>query len=867
MLDHFLATSTESKNAGLTLRWPWALRLVLRDLRGGLRGFGVFLGCIALGVAAITGVGSVSLSLSDGLARQGREILGGDISFDLVQRELTAPERDFLKSSGRLSEVTRLRAMARNDKGDAALVEVKAIDAAYPLAGAAVLDPPQGLQAALAEKDGVYGLAAEAGLLAELGRVLGERVKIGEALFELRSVLVSEPDQLAGGIGFGPRVFMTKAALRSTELIAPGSLYHALGRLALGPDGAAPPSDSDVAAFHAKADAAFPEAAWRVRTRDNVSPQFSRNLDRFTQFLTLVGLTSLIVGGVGVANAIRGYVERKRQTTAILKSLGGTGLTVFTLMLTQVMLVACLGLAMGAALGTALPFIAAASFGSLIPFPFEPAIHFSAIGQGLAYGFLTALAFSIGPLGRAHDAPVQALFRDEIEPRRTRSRWGYVALALTAALGLIGAVFAFSNDRMLAAIYLAATLAAFGLLRLIGFLIMLGARKLPQARNVALRLAIANIHRPGALTHSVVLSLGLGLALLVALMLIDGNLRAELKSGLPGETPSFFFVDVQSNKAEAFIQFLKERAPGARLDLAPMLRGRILTLNGLAADPAKAKEKVAWVLEGDRGITFSESLPQGSALIKGEWWPKDYEGPPLISLENDVAEGLGLAIGDEIGVNVLGRTIVGRVANIRKVNWRSFGMNFVLVFSPNSFKGAPHGDLITLTYPGGAESGREIALLRETARAFPAVTTIRVRDALDAVGSIVGRLAVAVRAASLVALLASILVLGGALGAGQQARIHDAVVLKTLGATRARLFATYLLEYGVLGFCAALFGAAAGGAAAFAIVREVMGLDFVWLWPQALEAAAAALAVTIGLGLSGSWRILGREPAPYLRDL
>jgi putative ABC transport system permease protein len=298
-----------------------------------------------------------------------------------------------------------------------------------------------------------------------------------------------------------------------------------------------------------------------------------------------------------------------------------------------------------------------------------------------------------------------------------------------------------------------------------------------------------------------------------------------------------------------------------------MLRGRIVQLNGLSVDMAKPKESVAWVLQGDRGITFADAVPDGSSLVKGEWWPPDYAGPPLISLETDVAAGLGLEVGDEIGVNVQGRTIVGRVANTRKVNWRSFGINFVLIFSPNSFKGAPHSEIATLTFPGGGDPAREAVLLREAAKAFPAVTSVRVKDALDALSEIVGRLAIAVRAASSVALLSSVLVLGGALGAGQQARIHDAVVLKSLGATRARLFAAFLCEYGLLGFCAAIFGLVAGGAAAYAIVSRVMGLDFVWLWPQALWAAAAALSLTIVLGLAGSWRILGRKPAPYLRNL
>jgi putative ABC transport system permease protein len=863
-IDQVVSLPRISSRERRGVRPPLVLRFALRDLRGGLRGFAIFLASIALGVAAITGIGSVSLSLNDGLAQQGRAILGGDASFNVAQRELSASERDFLGRQGRLSPVALLRAMARRDDGEAALVEIKAVDETYPLAGEAVLDPALPLGDALAERGGAYGIVADAALLGRLGLAIGNRLTIGGARFELRAVLVAEPDRLASGIRFGPPALISQQALRASGLLEPGSLVRWHYRVVLP---GTPASDAQVAALTEAAQQRFREAGWEVRTRNNISPQFSRNLDRFTEFLTLVGITSLIVGGVGVANAMHGFVERKRQTIAILKALGATGPTVFALMLTQAMLVASAGAALGAAFGAALPFAAAGAFGQMIPFPAAPAIYPTAIAKGLFYGFLTALAFSAGPLGRAHDVPVQALFRAGIESRRTTPRPRYLVLTLAVALCLASTVVVFAADRGLVLIYLGATLAAFTLLRVAALLIKTCAKKLPHARSVALRLAVGNIHRPGALTSSVVLSLGLGLALLVALTLIDGNIRAELHHSIAGKTPSFFFLDIQSAKAEAFVSFLQGQAPEGKIELVPMLRGRIVKLNGTEASAARPKQSVAWVLEGDRGITFTESVPQGSSVVKGSWWPKDYHGPALVSVENEIAEGLRLAIGDEVTVNVLGRDITAKLASTRKVNWRSYGINFVLVFSPNSSAGAPFGELATLTFAKGGDPARESALLRATARSFPSVTSIRVKDALDAVNTVVGQLAFAVRAASSVAFLASILVLGGALAAGQHARTHDAVVLKTLGATRSRLLAAYIYEYGLLGLCTALFGVAAGSAAALAIVGRVMDLEFVWLWPQAVVAAAVAIVVTIFLGLLGTWRVLGRKPGPYLRDL
>src|SRR5208283_4757737 len=694
-----------------------------------------------LGGGGIIKKKTVSLSLKDGLAQQGRAILGGDASFNLIQRELSVPERDFLARQGRVASVALLRAMARRDDGEAALVEVKAVDRSYPMAGEVVLDPALPLADALAERDGVYGIAADAALFGRLDLATGYRLTIGTARFELRARLAAEPDRLASGIGFGSPVLISQEALQATGLLQPGSLVKWLYRISL--EGA-PPDDRQVAALIEAANAKFPEAGWDIRARGNISPQFSRNLDRFTEFLTLVGLTSLIVGGVGVANAVRGFVERKQQTIAAMKALGATGSTVFILMLTQTMLVASAGVIVGAAAGVALPFAVASAFGSMIPFPLAPAIYSSVFGKGFLYGFLTALAFSAGPLGRAHDVPVQALFRAGIESRRTRSRPRYIVLTLAASLCLALAVLGFATDQRLVLIYMGATLAAFFVLRTASFLIVACAKRAPRTRSVAVRLAIGNIHRPGALTPSVVLSLGLGLALLVALTLIDGNLRAELDQSVPRKTPSFFFLDVQNANAEAFVNFLKDRAPGGKIELVPMLRGRIVKLNGIAPSAAAAKQNVAWVLEGDRGITFAESVPEGSTVINGSWWPSDYSGPLLVSIDGEVADGLGLAIGDEVTVNVLGRDITAKIANTRRVNWRSYGINFVLVFSPNSLAGAPFSDLATLAFAGGSDPAREAPLLRETALRFPSVTSISVKDALETVNAMAGQLAFAV---------------------------------------------------------------------------------------------------------------------------
>jgi putative ABC transport system permease protein len=841
-----------------------ALRFAARELRGGLRGFYVFIACIALGVMAISGVGSLASGLADGLAREGRVILGGDLAFSLSLREAGREERAFLDGRGRVSLAATMRAMARAPDGRTALVEVKAVDAAYPLYGAVALAPEAPLADVLARRDGAFGAAADSALLARLDLKPPARIALGAATIEIRAALTAEPDKLVGGIGFGPRLLISEDALRATGLVRPGSVVRWHYRLRLPDDDA---SDDAVRAATAAAHAQLPEAGWEARSRSNASPALERNVERFTQYLTLVGLTALLVGGVGVANAVKGHLDRRREVIATLKALGATGSRAFAIYLTQVLLLAALGALPGLVVGAALPFLVAWTLGAVLPLPLAPALHPGGLALALLYGLLTAAAFALWPLGRAHDVPVSALFRDQVASDRRWPRPPYIVATAVVGCALAALVIALAYDRRTAAIFVAVALGVFVLLGLIAALLMLIARHLPRPRSPVVRLAISNIHRPGAVTPSVVLSLGLGLALLVTVIAIEGNLRRQFLAALPDKAPSFYFVDIPAADAEKFDAFIHARAPQATLDRVPMLRGRIVAANGTPAENLKPPPDAAWALQSDRGLTYADAIPAGSRVIEGQWWTPDYRGPPLVSFEKRIADGLGLKVGDQVTVNVLGRNLTATIANLRALDWQSLGINFVMVFSPVTFRGAPHTHIASLAYSGGSTTDEEVALLKAAADAFPAVTTVRVREALDAVGQIVSDLTLALRAASVLTLGVAVLVLAGALAAGHRHRVYDAVILKTVGATRMRLLSAYGLEYLALGVATAVFGVAAGSAAAAFTVTRLMNLPFIWLPGPSLAAAAGAIVVTVALGLLGTFTALGQKPAAVLRNL
>jgi len=842
---------------------PLAFRFALRELRGGLSGFYVFLACIALGTAAIGGVNAVSQSVTQGIAEQGQVILGADLRFELNHRTVTDGEREFLDGLGKVAVSANMRSMARlEDQSDQSLVELKAVDGAYPLYGELETEPPLDREALYASEGGRYGAAVQQILLDRLGLAVGDSIRLGNTVFEIRALIVSEPDAVSDGFAFAPRVLTSMEGLEASGLVQPGSLveYHYKVR-------APAASPEDLRNMTERAGEEHPAAGWSIRNRANAAPALSANIERFAQFLTLVGLTALVTGGVGVANAVRAFLDSKRNVIATFKCLGAPGGFVTLVYLIQILAIAIIGIIAGLIFASAMPWLAAWGLAGVVPLPASQGLYPGALALATVFALVTTLAFAILPLGRARDIPATDLFRDQSFDGEHRPRPAYLVAAIVLIAILAALAIETSFSRYLAALFLAGIAFSFGVLRVVSYAVQAIARRAPRVRSTSLRLAIGNIHRPGALTPSVVLSLGLGLTLLVALALIDGNLRRQIAGNLPERAPNFFFVDIQNDVIGDFSDLVTQAAGAdGALQRVPMLRGRIVEFNGQDVATMELPPEGGWVLRGDRGITYSVEVPENSTLSEGEWWPSDYSGEPLVSFSAEEAGEIGLRIGDTITVNVLGRNITARVANLRQVQWESLAINFVMVFSPNTFAGAPHAWLATLTMPE-ADTAKEAEILRSVTQAFPTVTSVRVKDAIDLVNRLIGQLATAIRAAAAVALVASVLVLGGALAAGNRARVHDAVVLKMLGATRTMLIGAFSLEYLMLGAATAAFALFAGGIAAWFVIAQIMDLPWQLLPGVAAATLLTALALTVGFGLAGTWRILGQKAAPVLRNL
>lgn len=836
-------------------RLAYACRLARRELRGGVHDLRVFLACLVLGVAAIAGIGSLAASVAAGITGDARELLGGDAAVRLAYRPADMAERAFLARSGTVSEIATLRAMARTpDGGRRSLIELKAVDRLYPLYGAVALSPAQSLGTILGPRDGAFGAAVDPAILGRLRIGIGSSIRIGEATLEVRATISREPDAAASALILGPRVVISTDALAATRLIQPGALVTYDYRLRL-------PATVDAASWLRTARTAFPEAGWQIRSFAQASPALQRLVDRVGLYLSLVGLTALLVGGVGIGNGVRCHIAGKTATIATLKCLGASTRLVFAVYCIEIMAVALIGIAAALALGALLPVAARPLLAGMLPVSTRLGLYPRPLGLAALFGLLTVLVFSLWPLAGIGRVAAGALFRDTVD--QARRRIPPLALAATAlsAVALAALAIGGAQDRTVALWFVAGAIGAFGFFRAVGAAIVIGARLLGRPRHPMLRLALANLHRPGAPSAQIVLSLGIGLTVLVAIALVEGNLAHEIETRLPAAAPAFFFIDIQPNELAGFADIV-HATPGARFDEAPMMRGRITRLNGIPVEQAVVAPEARWALRSDRGLTYAASLPQGSRLAAGAWWPPDYKGPPLVSFDAALALGMGLKVGDTLSVNLLGREITAKIANLRTIDWERLGINFVLVFAPGTLEHAPQTHLAAVFVPPVEEEG----LVQRVTDRFPNVSAIHVREALAGVSHIVAMIGAAIRLTALVTLAAGVLVLGGAIAAGHRRRVYDAVVLKVLGASRGAILAAFMIEHGLLGALSALVAGGLGTLAAYFLVTRLMRADWVFLPAPLLWTVVLATLLTLTLGCAGTWRALGAKAAPYLRN-
>lgn len=842
---------------------PVLWRFAVRELGGARHGIATLWICLMLGVGAIAASGSVNSVLKRDLESDARAILGGDLRVGLTHREATDQELATLRSEGRVSHYLEMRSMARraDDPAQHSLVELKAVDAAYPLVGELTLSEGE-LDEALAFANGIFGAAVAPELAARLGLSPGARIRVGEAEFEVRAFIDVEPDQVVSFASFGPRVMLSEAGMLQTSLVEQGALLRHFYTLAL-PNGVSP----DV--VRARLDATHPHAGWRISGVEDAVQGLGEVFDNIALFFSLTGLTTLLIGGIGVANAVRSYLDRRTTTIAALKCLGASHASVTRIYALQVALIATAAILSGLLVGAAVPWLATRLFPDFMPATAGLSLAPAALGHAAIFGALTTACFTLLPLARLRAISPALLVRGAAmaEPNQLEQRAAMFKLMPLALLLGLYTVQSASNPKV-AAGFVVAVLLAFTVLRAAAFLIAGAARALVEATGIArgrpaVRIGLSNLYRPGALTVSVVLSLGLGLTVLVAVAQIETNLKRQINDRLPDEAPSTFFLDLQPDQVETFEgQFKAMHLPGADLELAPMIRGRISAVNGVPVAEAQIDPAVEWAFNGDRGLSYSALPVPNADMVAGDWWPADYSGPNLVSMDAAIAEGAGLSVGDTITINVLGREVTAQIANLREIRWQSARMNFTFVYNPAALLGAPVTFIATL-YADEADA-RDFET--QAIAAFPNITAISVAEAIARVDALLSTAARVVRLIASVALVAGLVVLASAIAAGQRQRLYEAVVLKVLGGTRRRLLSAYLLEFGLLGVGTGLFAVAAGSVGASLVMTHVMKTGFTFAPLVASGVILCGILVVLLAGAGSMLSALTARPLSWLRN-
>ncbi len=831
-----------------------AWRIARRELRGGTRGFRVFLACLALGVAAIAAVGSVGRSIEAGLEREGAVLLGGDAEMTFTYRFATPEERAWMEEvATRVSGIAEFRSMAvtvppAGAEPDRALTQIKAVDDAYPLAGEVVLDPPMPLADALA--DG--GAVIESALAERLSLAPGDAMRLGEREVRVSAILAREPDGAGGGFGLGPKTILLRDTLEGSGLLALGTLFDSSYRLDL-------PEGADLAALEREAADRFEASGARWRDARNGAPGVAQFVAQLESFLVLVGLAGLAVGGVGVASAVRAYLARKVETIATLRTLGADRRTVFAIYLMQIAVLTIVGIALGLVLGAGAPLLAAPMIEAALPIPADISVYPGPLARAALFGVLAAGAFALWPLARLEDVRPAALFRDAGGAGAILPRPPYLAAVGALIAALVGAAALTTEEPMLAVWVAGGVAGALAVLAVAALGVRWLARRSGRAARgrPALRAALASIGGPRGEAGAVILSLGLGLTVLAAIGQVDTNLRGAIARDLPEVAPSFFFLDIQPDQLEGFRDRLAAEPGVGEVETAPMLRGILAGINGRPATEVAGEH---WVLQGDRGLTYAEG-PGASTITAGEWWPADYDGPPLVSFAADEAEEMGLSLGDVLTINVLGRDLDATIASFREVPFETAGIGFIMTLNPAALAGAPHTHIATVRADPEAD-GR---ILRAVATAYPNITAIAVKDAIERVSGVLDSLAAAIRVGAGATLLTGFVVLIGAAAAGTAARTVEAAILKTVGASRATILRSFALRAALLGLAAGLVALAAGCLAAWGVITFVMEGEYGIAWINALVVVAGGTLLTLAAGLGFAWRPLAARPAQVLR--
>jgi len=837
-----------------------AIKLARSELSRGLKGFWIYLACLALGTAAIAASGSVAETFSRGLASEARTLLGADAQFTTSQRRPSADERAFAEGLGTVSETASLDVMGAAN-GVRAQVDVRAVDAGYPLIGEVILTGGEpGLHTALARRSGRWGIIVTQSFLDKFGAAVGNEVEIGPVAGVITGRLESLPDQIGAPGGFGPEAMVSLAALEEAGRLTPGQLFRSSVRIVFKPGasfGAAQKSFNE----------SFPGEGIQLRGPEDAVDGLQNLLQTLNSFLAVIGIAALISGGIGVAQATAAFLDSRTESIAVLKVFGADAATLRAAYLLQLGLLALAGAFTGTALGAAAPFLLARIAGSALPIPQELTLHLFPLLKALSLGILAAAVFALPAIGKARATRPSILFRRIGDQTFAATPWLERAWSVGAAATLAILATFTSNRPALTAVILGGAVVAAALFVLAAMLVKRLARTASRAARGMDRIALSNLAGLGSLAPAIVPSLGLGLLLLVLVVSVQTNLIRQISISAPANAPSLVFSQIPSDRVEAFDAAVSANG----IDIsdpdvyrrAPFLLARVVALKGKPLVEEEVAESERWVVRGETSLTYFDERPPETQLVAGNWWPAGYSGPLLASVEVDAAKGLGIGVGDTVGFRIAGREVTATVASLRRVDWGTFGIgaNIAFILSPGTLEAAKPAYVAIAR----ATPEQESAIITALGTDLREVVVFQTRPALETAARLFGQIAVAVNAAAGIVTLAGLLVLAGSFAALARKRRREAALLKVFGASRTEILRLYATEFGLAAGVAALIGTLMGVAAAYPIVVLVFEAQWQMPWQSAAMAVGAAIAVSALGGAAAGLAALAPTPADVLR--
>lgn len=859
-MDRFLKNSTI------------AVSFALRDLRAGIKGFYVFLACIILSATIVSSVQTLSLGMKESLHRDGRYILGGDISLTTLHEPINAQQLHFFREKlGPTSVIIETRAMAVSGKDKkSSLIELKAVDPFYPLYGNIEISDKNGtpiknyksIQEVLVPPRAYmneWGALVEKNLLSRLQLEIGDTLTIGKQLFYIRGIITKEPDRIGGKqFTIAPRVMISNYIFNATGLNSYGSQVtweHKILMPQL-------KSFEDLKEAVANIEKSFPNADWKIKTFLNASPRAERTLERMTLFLTFTALATLLISGIGIYNAVQAFIYEKIKDIATLKSLGGSKITVIAIYMTEIIILATIGIIAGLIIGAGLAQTTGIFLTSKLSLNDHVNFYIQPLLSTATLVYLVTFCAGLWPIGKAVKTPPADLFRDSISPISEKPSLSIMLLALISTQLIALVSFTLTSDKVFMAYFLTGAGATFAIFSLCSSIIKTMVKKITIKTTPELRIALANIHRPGNITSSVIMSIGLGLTVLISVALVQDNFIRLAGNDLTSDAPSFFFLDIQPDQLEYFKKQINSTASASNLNIMPSYRGRITKVNGKDAREALVDKNEKWVINSDRGFTYNKTLPANSKIIEGKWWDENYKGKPLASIATNVQKAFNIGVGDKLTVKIMGKEIEAEISNVREISWSSFTLNFATTFSPGALEKIPGGYIATAT----VEQDQEDLLQNAITMSFPNVTSIKLRDVLNTARTIIQSIAQAVNISALVTIAAGILVLSGGIAAARKKHIYESVVLKVLGATRKKILISFMLEYAILGTLTIVISTVLGSISAYMIQGFMMDISWEFSWSSLFYITSSCMTVTITAGIAGTWHALKQKPSLYLRN-